>query len=85
MNDYNFKIQESQRERIFQLCKQVKEKGILSGEIRNDISEEEVYLIGVAYPIQFINLHLKNFFKQSALGTTEIEKVLHMCKNSLKS
>ena len=85
MNDYNFKIQESQRERIFQLCKQVKEKGILSGEMRQDIDEEEIYLIGVTYPIQFINLRLKNFFYRSELGTPEIEKVIRICKNSLKS
>ena len=85
MNDYNFKIQDSQRERIFQLCKQVKDKGIHSGEIRTDIDEEEIYLIGVTYPIQFINLRLKNFFNQCELGTTEIEKVLRICKNSLKS
>ena len=85
MNDYNFKIQESQRERIFQLCKQVKEKGILSGEMRQDIDEEEIYLSGVTYPIQFINLRLKNFFYRSELGTSEIEKVIRICKNSLKS
>jgi len=85
MNDYNFKIQENQRKRIFQLCQQVKEKGISSGEIRQDIDEEEIYLIGVTYPIQFINLRLKNFFNQSELGQTEIEKVLRICKNSLKS
>jgi AcrR family transcriptional regulator len=85
MNDYNFSIQQSQRECIFQLCKQVKEKGIQSGEIRPDIDEEDIYLIGVTYPIQFINLRFKNFFDRSAIGKAEIEKVLRICKNSLKS
>ena len=85
MNDYNFTIQHSQRERIMNLCKQVKEKGIRNGEIRSDIDEEEIYLIGVTYPIQFINLRFKNFFNRSEIGSTEIEKVLRICKNSLKS
>jgi TetR/AcrR family transcriptional regulator, repressor of fatR-cypB operon len=85
MNDYNFKIQESQRERIFQLCKEVKEKGIQSNEIRADIDEEEIYLIGVTYPIQFINLRFKNFFNRTEIGAAEIEKVLRICKNSLKN
>jgi hypothetical protein len=85
MNDYNFTIQQSVRERIFDLCRQVKEKGIQSGEIRPDIDEEEIYLIGVTYPIQFINLRFKNFFSRSEIGTTEIENVLRICKNSLKS
>ena len=85
MNDYNFTIQQTQRERIFELCKHVKEKGIGAGEIRSDIDEEEIYLIGVTYPIQFINLRFKNFFNRSEIGKTEIEKVLRICKNSLKS
>jgi Transcriptional regulator len=85
MNDYNFTIQESHRERIYDLCHRVKTKGIQSGEIRADIDEEEIYLIGVTYPIQFINLRFKNFFNRSEIGAAEIEKVLRICKNSLKS
>lgn len=85
MNDYNFTIQQSQRERIFQLCKRVKEKGSQTGEIRSDIDEEEIYLIGVTYPIQFINLRFKNFFNRTEIGPAEIEKVLRICKNSLKN
>jgi AcrR family transcriptional regulator len=85
LNDYNFKIQDEQRDKIFQLCRQVKEKALLSKENRQDIDEEEIYLIGVTYPIQFINLRLKNFFYRSELGQNEIEKVIRICNNSLKS
>jgi len=84
MHDYNFKIEESQRERILNLCTRVKVEGIKSGEIAADIDEEEIYLIGVAYPIQFINLHLKNFFNQSELGEGEIKKVLKIGKELIK-
>jgi len=41
MHDYNFKIQEEQRERIFKLCTRVKEKGQTSGEMNENIDEEE--------------------------------------------
>jgi TetR/AcrR family transcriptional regulator, repressor of fatR-cypB operon len=85
MNDYNFNIQDEQRDKIFQLCRQVKERAMLSKENRQDIDEEEIYLIGVTYPIQFINLRLKNFFYRSELGKNEIEKVIRICNNSLKS
>lgn len=85
MNDYNFKVQDEQREKIFQLCKQVKERALLCKGNRQDIDEEEIYLIGVTYPIQFINLRLKNFFYRSELGNHEIEKVIRICNNSLKS
>lgn len=84
MNDYNFKVQESQRKRIVDLCRQTKDKGIASNQIRDDIDEEELYLIAVTYPIQFINLRFKNFFERSELGNAEIEKVIRICKNSIK-
>lgn len=83
MNDYNFKIQEVQRERIYNLCKNVKERGLQSKEIQSGIDEEDIYLIGVAYPIQFINHRLKSFFYRSDLGEPEVEKVLGICKKLL--
>jgi AcrR family transcriptional regulator len=84
MHDYNFEIRESQRDRIYDLCRRVKEKGIQSGKIREEIDEEEILLLAVSYPIQFINLRLKNFFHRTDLGMDEKEKVLRSCINSLK-
>ena len=84
MNDYNFAIHEQQRVRIYNLCKRVKEKGLASGEIRPDMDEEEIYLLGVSYPIQFINFRLKAFFGSSELGEAEIDKVLRICLKSIK-
>lgn len=83
MHDYNFTVQEEQRLRIFELTKRVKEIGQRSGEIRTDVDEEEIYLLGVAYPIQFINLRFKNFFGQTSLGENEIKKVLKIYSNLL--
>jgi Transcriptional regulator len=84
MNDYNFRIKEHQRQRIFDLCQRIKEKGLVAGDIRQDIDEEEIYLIAVTYPIQFINLRLKAFFNHSELGTPEIDKVIRICRNLIK-
>ena len=84
MHDYSFSIQESQRARIFDLCKRVKEKGLKSGELRSDIDEEEIYLIAVAYPIQFINLRFKSFFYNSQIGENEVSKILKICLNLIK-
>jgi TetR/AcrR family transcriptional regulator, repressor of fatR-cypB operon len=85
MNDYNFKIQEGQINRIHGLTKRVMDIGHASGEISKLIDEEEIYLLGVNYPIQFINLRLKGFFKQATIGEPEIDKVLRVCLNSIKS
>lgn len=80
MNDYNFNIQENQRERIYSLCRRIKEKGLASGELNASTDEEDIYLLGVTIPIQFINYRLKNFFNRSELGENEINKLLNICK-----
>jgi len=85
MNDYNFKIKESQRKRIFNLCRRIKEKGLDSHELKENIDEEDIYLTGVTYPIQFINHRLKSFFYRSELGEPEIQKVLKISKHLIQS
>lgn len=85
MTDYSFRIQENQKERIFNLCKRIKEKGLDSHELRIDVDEEEIYLIGVTYPIQFINHRLKSFFYRNELGEPEIQKVLRTCNKLIQS
>jgi len=84
MHDYNFNIQDIQLQRISSLCTRVKEDGLSSGFFRNDVEEEEIYLMGVVYPIQFINLRFKGYFKRTAIGENEIMEVLKICMNSLK-
>lgn len=84
MHDYNFNLTEKQRERIFNLCIRVKEIGIKKSELREDVTEEEIYLMGVTYPIQFINLRLKNFFNKTQLTDNDVKSVLKTCINSLK-
>lgn len=76
MHDYNFQIQDQQREKIIMLCRQVRAIGQNSGEISPDTDEEDIYLVGVAYPIQLINLHLKSFFNRTSLDEEEIRKAL---------
>lgn len=85
MHDYNFKIQDEQREKILSLCTRVKNIGRQSGELAPDLDEEEIYLLGVAYPIQFINLHLKGFFNLTSLGEDELKKVQKMQFNLIKT
>ena len=84
MHDYNFNLVESQRERIFELCKRIKEIGLEKNQLRKDVTEDELYLMGVAYPIQFINLRLKGFFNNTELSDKEVTEVLTLCINSLK-
>ncbi len=85
MHDYNFTVQDTQRKRIIGLCKRVREKGIITKEIDKTIDEEEIFLLGFIYPIEFINLRLKNLFNRTALGEKEIQRVLKVCVNAIKN
>jgi AcrR family transcriptional regulator len=84
MHDYNFKLQDSQRKRILDLCKRIKEKGLATKEISKSIDEEEIFLLGFTYPIEFINLRFKSLFNRTVLGEKEIQRVLKVCVSAIK-
>ena len=84
MHDYNFSVQIDQRKRIINLCKKVKEKGLKTKEINKTLDEEEIFLLGFIYPIEFINLRFKSLFNRTALGEKEIKRVLKVCINAIK-
>jgi hypothetical protein len=85
MHDYNFSLQSDQRNRIIDLCKRLKEKGLITKEINNTIDEEEIFLLGFTYPIEFINLRFKSLFNRTALGEKEIQRVLKVCINAIRN
>lgn len=84
MHDYNFQISESQREEIKLLCEKVIETGVKNGELNPNLSPEEVYTMGIVYPIEFINLRIKGFFGSNGWSVEEKRKVVDFCLNSLK-
>jgi len=85
IHDYNFSLAEEQKKRIYNLCRKIKEFGKGKNELRENITEEQIYLVGVGFPIQFINLRLKNFFNKSELSEDTIEEIFRICYNSLKN
>jgi len=84
MHDYNFQISESQREEIKILCEQVIEIGVKNGDINPGLTSEEVYSMGIVYPIEFINLRIKGFFGKVGWSEKDKYKVVGFCLNSLK-
>ena len=84
MKDYNFSIEQELRERIFNLCETIRVRGVNAKILRSDIDNDEIFLMGLSYPVQYINYRLKNFFNNNQLGETEIQKILKVCENSLK-
>ena len=85
MHDYNFTIQDTQRKRIRDLCKRVKAKGLATKEIKPETDEEEIFLLGFTYPIEFVNLRFKRIFNRTSLGEKEIQRVLNICISAIKN
>lgn len=84
MHDYNFQISDSQRKEIKIICEKVIELGVKNGQLRTNLSTEEVYTMGIVYPIEFINLRIKGFFGTNGWNEDDKQKVVNFCLNSLK-
>jgi len=83
MHDYNFQIEERQRKKIKNLCSIVLLKGKENNEINSEITEEEIYLLAVVYPLEFINMRMKNFFNKNTCTKTDISRLTNFCINTL--
>lgn len=84
MHDYNFQISDEQRKKIKNLCLKVLSQGIANKEINSTINEEEIYLMAVVYPIEFINMRMKSFFGNNKWNKTDISRLTDFSINALK-
>ncbi|HPH16334.1 MAG TPA: TetR/AcrR family transcriptional regulator, partial [Bacteroidales bacterium] len=83
MNDYNFVIDEEIKSKIIYQCIAIKKIGLAHNQLDPQISEEDIYLFGVSYPIVFINHRIKNYFDTSELDEDAIQKVLRIVIKAL--
>ncbi|MBI9055831.1 MAG: TetR/AcrR family transcriptional regulator [Bacteroidales bacterium] len=83
MHDYNFQVEDRQRKTIKSLCSKVLLKGKETKEICPKKTEEEIYLIAVTYPLEFINMRMKNFFNKNSCTKTDISRLTNFCINTL--
>lgn len=85
MHDYNFQLQEKEREKIRQILGHFYERGVQQNTLNKQVIPEEIFTIAVIYPIDFINLRYKDFFKNTAWDELDIMRVIHFCTNALKN
>ncbi len=83
-HDYNFQVQDRQRKKIKSLCSKFIKKGIENREINSNITEEQIYLMTVVYPLEFINLRLKKFFTSKNCTKAEKSQLINFCITALK-
>ena len=84
MNDYSFSIHSGIKDRIATLCSELLNKGKTLDQINPQITEEELYMFLVIYPIQFINLRHKKLISSAKLSTEDVQRVISICVNTLK-
>jgi len=84
MHDYNFQVSDEQRQQIKSLCTKIIIKGKNNKELNSTITEEDIYLMMVIHPIEFINLRFKSYFGNSSWTNTDISKLTDFCFNALK-
>ncbi|MDA3779592.1 MAG: TetR/AcrR family transcriptional regulator [Bacteroidales bacterium] len=84
MHDYNFQVADEQREKMKSLSSKVIQMGIKKKDINPNVTEEEIFLMTIVYPIEFINMKLKNFFGNKTWNEPDIKRLTNFCINALK-
>jgi len=84
MHDYNFQISEEQRKQIKKISSQVISMGKENNKFNPSITEEEIFLMTIIYPIEFINMRMKDFFGKKTWSKSDISRTIEFCINTLK-
>ncbi len=85
ITEYKFKLGDDEKRKILSLSKQMLELGRKSNTISEIYDEEEVFLMMVIYPIEFISLRFKKLFSNKKLSNKDKERVHTLCINALKN
>ncbi|MCL3780592.1 TetR/AcrR family transcriptional regulator [Prolixibacteraceae bacterium JC049] len=84
VHDYSFRLKEEQRNSIFEVSERIKNLGVENGEIRNSVSEEEVFIMFLMHPVQYMNFRFKGLFHKTGWEEKDIENVIEFGLNALK-
>jgi TetR/AcrR family transcriptional regulator, repressor of fatR-cypB operon len=84
MHDYSFQVSEEQRSQIKILCEQLRRKGISTNEIRPTISNEDIFMMMVIYPIELLNLKFKKFLGSAPNSLFDAQQAVQFSLNALK-
>lgn len=83
MNSYNFRISDEMREFMMYTCLMIVEMGRKQGVVDKDIRLDHFFTMVIIYPIQYINLRLKNFFGKEGFNQEDRESLISFCLNAV--
>ncbi len=83
MNSYNFRISDEMNDFMMDICLRIVEMGRKQGVVDKDIRVDHFFTMMIIYPIQYINLKLKNFFGNEGFGLEDRESLISFCLNAV--
>jgi len=83
LSDYNFSLDEIIRSRTIDICTRIHARGQAAGHLSAGTQPEDIYLMSVSFPIQFINHRLKGYFGNTDLDDAACEKVSRISLKAL--
>lgn len=81
-NDFSFSMSEVVIERISRLCNDILTKG--QKAIRPDITAEDMYVILICMPLQYIGDRMRNLFGRNMEQNDITEKITAMCMAAIR-
>lgn len=83
MNDYSFSVHSNLKQRIKELCMEAINKAKQLNNLNYQIEPEDLYMFSVIYPIQFINLRLKEFFGTKSWTKQDVDRITNIVIKTL--
>lgn len=84
LSQSRFFLSEERRNNIRELSRRVLQLGQQSGAIGRDYGYDEVFILMVMVPMEYINLNLKGFFEVRPLISDDRARVVHLVSAALK-
>ena len=81
-NDYSFLLDKEIKENTYRIINRLREMGQASGDLDENISDNDLYLIMLATVFQYINLHFKR--NETSIQEKETIHLLYLIKKLLK-
>ncbi|MCK3683917.1 TetR/AcrR family transcriptional regulator [Maribellus sp. YY47] len=81
-NDYSFLLDKEIKENTYRIINRLREMGQASGDLDENISDNDLYLIMLATIFQYINLHFKR--NETSIQEKETIHLLYLIKKLLK-
>lgn len=83
LSSYNFSVSEDIRDFMKEICFKIIDMGKKDGGIDMQLEIDHLFEMMMVYPIQYINLKMKNFFDTSGFSQKDRESLISFCLNAV--